>query len=127
MTYTEIIQALDKKYGYNSKAAEPVRKLNEVWEIVITCEEYARFNRREKIFAPTAESAEKKAYAAIRSWVNAANRHNELLEKRCRYENQKDGEIIYTDEDIEEMKAHIGNIYINVTNRDGNKRTVTVK
>ena len=127
MTYSEMIQALDRKNSYSNWNTKPVRKLNEVWEIVITCEEYARFNRREKIFAPTAESAEKKAYATIHSWVNAANRHNELLEKRYRYENQKDGEIIYTDEDIEEMKAHIRNIYINVTDRDGNKRTITVK
>ena len=127
MTYTEMIQALDKKYGYNSKAVKPVRKLNEVWEIVIQCDSFVRMNKREKVYATTSTAAEKKANMIIKNHMAMIEKYNAKVEARCKYDNKKAGDIICSDEFIEECKVHVITAYINVTDRDDNKRTITIK
>lgn len=127
MTYVEMIQALDKKYGYNSKATAPIRKLNEVWEIVIQCDSFVRMNKREKVYATTSAAAEKKANMIIKNHIAMIEKYNEKFEEKCRYYNRKENDTIYSEEYIEECKAHILTAYINVTDRDGNKRTITIK
>ena len=127
MTYTDMIQALDKKYGYNSKATKPVRKMNEVWEIVIQCDSFVRMNKREKVYATTASAAEKKANMIIKNHMAMIEKYNAKFEEKCRHDNRMAGDIICSDEYIEECKVHVITAYINVTDRDGNKRTITIK
>lgn len=127
MTYVEMIQALDKKYGYNSKATTPIRKLNEVWEIVIQCDSFVRMNKREKVYAATSTAAEKKANMIIKNHMAMIERYNAKFEEKCRHYNKVEGETICSEEYIEECKVHVITAYINVTDRDSNKRTITIK
>lgn len=127
MTYTDMIQALDKKYGYNSKATTPIRKLNEVWEIVIQCDSFVRMNKKEKVYATTSAAAEKKANIIIRNHMAMIEKYNAKFEEKCRYCNKHEGDTIYSEEYIEEGKVHVITAYINVTDRDDNKRTIIIK
>lgn len=127
MTYTDMIQALDKKYGYNSKATKPVRKMNEVWQIIIQCDSYVRFSKNEKVYATTSAAAEKKVNIIIKNHIAMIEKYNAKIEEKCHHDNKIAGETICSEEYIEECKVHVIDIHINVTDRDGNKRTITIK
>lgn len=84
-------------------------------------------NKREKVYATTSTAAEKKANTIIKNHMAMIERYNAKFEEKCRHCNKIEGDIIYSEEYIEECKIHVLAAYINVTDRDDNKRTITIK
>lgn len=131
MTYTDMLQKMDAKASYTNYNTKPVRRMNEVWEVIITTDKKVV---REKIYKPTTIMAEKIANKYIENYIDAIKIKNANIKKKCEYENKKirwdsltEEEYNFwriSDETIDEMCTHIKSIIIKIIDKDGNERTI---
>lgn len=86
MSYSNVMESLDRRYAYSNYNTTPIKRENEVWKISIqtTC-----YTKNHTVYGSTSARAEKQAYAFIEQFKAQAQKKYEKLMKRLQEEEKE--------------------------------------